>query len=130
MPISQSGFNLVNLLLQLPIFGCLGGEQLTGENRYRLVSRDAFDQHLDLPDTACCNETKLSCIPPDCVGQLGAVTDQPLAYPNQHQVCLLFFGLYRHKPHRRPAHRLAQGVCISRIILTALYVRLDQLRGN
>ena len=47
-----------------------------------------------------------------------------------HQHRLLLIAFDRHEAHVRPAHRFADRFRIVRIVLAALAVRIDELRGH
>src|SRR5207302_7635324 len=49
-----------------------------------------------------------------------------LPISHQHQRRLLFDGLCRHEPHRRPAHRLADRLGIGCVVLVPLDERLHR----
>src|SRR5664279_5510854 len=53
---------------------------------------------------------------PDCIDHRGLLTDEQMARAVQHQTALLLGGLGWHEPHVGPGDRLANGLCVSRII--------------
>ena len=59
-----------------------------------------------------------------------ALTDKSLPCPMQRQYRLLLDVLDWNKSHARAAHRLADRLGIGGIVLVALHVRLDELRGH
>jgi hypothetical protein len=81
-------------------------------------------------DTCGNHQPKLSKQSADLVGLSGARGDKSLTRPMQTQQCLLFCVLNRYKPHVRTANRFADRLCIRRIVLISLHVRLDELRRD
>ena len=59
------------------------------------------------------------------VDQHRPLPDQEVPSLVEHQGCLLIDALDRHEAHRRPGHRLADGLGISGVGLSALHVGLD-----
>jgi hypothetical protein len=55
---------------------------------------------------------------------------QQIAQLQQHQCCLLFTALDRHKAHPRPAHRLADRFGVDRVVFAAFDIGLDVLRWD
>ena len=130
MPSQELSLDLVDPSLQLGIVRCLEGEQFARQDWQGLIGGDLIEQRSDVNLAGGRRQAKLSRIAADGVGQLRAVADQPIAHAHEHQRRLLLGRLDRHKPHRRPAHRLAQRFRVGRVVLTALDVRLDQLRRD
>ena len=58
------------------------------------------------------------------------LNSETLAWPVQRLDVLLLDALDRHKPHARPAHRLADRFSVRSIVLVALDKRLHELRRN
>jgi hypothetical protein len=67
---------------------------------------------------------------PQRIDQGGALANQPFPATMQQQCGLLLGCLDCHKPHARPAHRLADRFRIGRVVLVALEVGLDVLRRH
>src|ERR1700694_50896 len=61
---------------------------------------------------------------PDCIDYCGLLTDEQMAGAVEHQAALLLGGLGWYKPHVSPGDCLANGLCVSRIILLPLDVGL------
>jgi hypothetical protein len=71
---------------------------------------------------------------PDCIDHRGLLADEQMAGAVENQAALLLGGFGWDKPHVGPGDCLANGLCISRIILLALDVglhigRWDQPHG-
>ena len=73
------------------------------------------------------NDPELGKMAADRVDQLGALADEQVTRPVQHQGRLLVLTLDRDKAHRGPCHRLANGRGIGGVVLAALEVGLDVL---
>ena len=67
-----------------------------------------------------CNDPELGKMSPDRIDHRSLLADEQMARAVQHQTALLLGGLGRHKPHVGPGDRLANGLCISRVILLSL----------
>ncbi len=101
-----------------------------GQSRQGLLGLDPLQEGLDPTQPLWGNEPKLGRIAADPVDQLGALADQPIAHPHQHEGRLLLWGLNRHEAHGRPAHRLADRLGIGGIVLATLDIWLGQLRRD
>jgi hypothetical protein len=94
--------------------------------RNSLVVRigDDIEQFLDTVTTDRRYDPELGKMGPDCIDHRGLLADEQMADAVQHQTALLLGGLGRHEPHIGPGDRLANGLCVSRVILLPLDVRL------
>jgi hypothetical protein len=127
VPSHEAIFNLLPLGLQPRIFHGVHLKQLSGQSRQGLLGFGPLQQRLDPAQPGRGNEPKLRRIAADHVDQLGALADQPIAHTNQHQGSLLLHRFDQYKAHGRPAHGLAQGLRVGRVVLAALDIRLGQL---
>jgi len=57
---------------------------------------------------------------PNCIDHRGLLTDEQMAGAVEHQAALLLESLGWYKPHVGPGDCLANGLCISRIVLLPL----------
>ena len=103
-------------------------KQVSRQSRQRLIRCDPLEQWPDVPHSLGRRQPELSRMTADRIGKLGAIADQPVAHPGQHEGCLLPRALHRHEAHRQPAHRLAQRLGIGRVALAALDIWLHILR--
>src|SRR6476469_1675538 len=71
-----------------------------------------------------CNDPELGKMGPDCIDHCGLLTDEQMARAVQHQAALLLGSLGWHEPHVGPGDCLANGLCVSRVILLPLDVGL------
>src|SRR5438034_1638585 len=62
---------------------------------------------------------------PNLVSQLRAGADHTASYPVQRLQVLLLDGFTRHEAHVRTANGFADRLCVVRIILLRLQIRLD-----
>ena len=76
------------------------------------------------------NDAEFGQMSADRVAQHRALTHQQLPGSVQHQSRLLLLRLDRHKPHRRPRHRLADRRRIVGVILAALEIGLHIARRH
>src|SRR6202162_2817208 len=83
-----------------------------------------IEQFLDTVTPDRCNNPELGKMGPDRIDHRGLLTDEQMARPVQHQAALLLGGLGRYKPHVGPGDCLANGLCVSRIVLLPLDVGL------
>jgi hypothetical protein len=83
---------------------------------------------VDPVDAGAFAQPELGGVAADHVGQLGALTDQPVAFSGEHQVSLLVRRFDRHEAHRRPACHLAQRLGIGGVVLATLDVGFGDLR--
>src|SRR5581483_245943 len=67
-------------------------------------------------------DAELSHVPADRIRQHRSLTNQKLSAAMQHQDRLLLFRFGRHKTHRRPRHRLADGRRIVGVVLAAFEI--------
>ena len=130
MPCRQLRFDLFDLVLKPRIFLRLRGKQGSRKRRHSWVDRDTVEQWNDPALALGSNQPELCSITTDRVDQLRTGADQPIAYADQHERCLLLRSLDGHKAHRGSAHCFAQGFGISRIVFPALYIGLHQLRRD
>src|SRR6516225_10632030 len=80
--------------------------------------------------TFCRDDAELGQMPADRVRQHRSLTNEKLPAAMQHQARLLLFGLRRHKSHRRPSDRLADGARIVGIVFAALEIDLHIARRH
>ena len=83
---------------------------------------DDRNQFLHLRRPLSDDQSELRTVAAQCIDHHGALTDQQLTSPVQHQNRLLLRAFRRRKPHHRTRHRLADRFRIRRVIL----VRLDE----
>src|ERR1700675_4683214 len=81
---------------------------------------DDIEQFLDTVTTDRCNDPELGKMGPDCIDHRGLLTNKQMAGAVEHQTALLLGGLGWYEPHVRPGDRLANGLCVSRIVLLPL----------
>src|SRR5207249_1737939 len=67
---------------------------------------------------------------PNLVSQLRAGADHTASYPVQRLQVLLLDGFTRHEAHVRTANGFADRLCVVRIILLRLQIRLDELGSH
>src|SRR6476659_5198496 len=83
-----------------------------------------IEQLLDTVAPDRCNDPELGKMGPDRIDHRGLLTDEQMARAVQHQTALLLGSLGRHEPHVSPGDCLANGLCVSRVILLPLDVGL------
>src|SRR5258706_13812364 len=93
-----------------------------------------IEQFLDTVTPDRRNDPELGKMGPNCIDHRGLLTDEQMAGAVEHQAALLLGGLGRYKPHVGPGDCLANGLCVSRIVLLPLDVglhigRRDQPHG-
>ena len=66
------------------------------------------------------NDPELGKMSPDCIDHRGLLTDEQMASAMEHQAALLLGGLGWHEPHVGTSDSLANGLCVSRVILLPL----------
>ncbi len=84
----------------------------------------------DVPDALRLADTELRQKPAQRVDGLGALADEQLTRPVHHESRLLLLGLDRDEAHARPGHGLADRLGVGRVVLAALDVGLDVVRGH
>jgi hypothetical protein len=99
----------------------------SGRSR-RLLHARQEPRHV--PRSLRLDDAELGEVPADRVDQLGALADEQVAHPVQHQRRLLRLALDRDEAHRRPCHRLADGRGVGGVVLAAPEVGLDVLRRH
>jgi hypothetical protein len=107
-------------------------QQLAGE-RWQAMVLDIGDHgqelaQADLPSSG--DDPELGQVAPQSVDRGGALLQQLLAHPVQHQHRLLVLILGRDKPHAGALHRLAAGLGIGRVVLVGLDVGPHVLRRH
>src|ERR1700692_4172021 len=81
---------------------------------------DASEQLLDAVTPDRRKDPELGQMSPDRLHHAGVLTDEQMARAVQHQAALLLGSLGRHEPHVGPGDCLANGLCVSRVILLPL----------
>jgi hypothetical protein len=110
---------LQNLLLDL---AQLSSEcQEIGDDREQLLDTVTPDRR---------NDPELGKIGPDCIDYSGLPADEQMACTVEHQAALLLGRLGWYKPDVRPGDGLANGLCVSRIVLLPLDVWLHMGRRD
>jgi hypothetical protein len=85
---------------------------------------DDIEQFLDTVTPDRRNDPELGKMDPDCIDHRGLLADEQMAGAAEHQAALLLGSLGRHEPHVGPGDRLANGLCVSCVILLPLDVGL------
>lgn len=67
---------------------------------------------------------------PECIGQFGALVDEPLSSAKQNGSALLLSRLWLDEAHFWTLGRDHDGLCVGRIVLLTLDERLHVVRGN
>jgi hypothetical protein len=70
------------------------------------------------------NDSELGKVPPDRVDHRGLLTNEQVARSMEQQTALLLRSLGGHEPHVGLGDCLANGLCVSRIVLLPLDVGL------
>ena len=83
---------------------------------------DNSEQLLDAVTPDRRNDPELGKMGSDCIDHCRLLTDEQMAGAVQHQAALLLGSLGWYKPHVGPGDRLANRLCISRVILLPLDV--------
>ncbi len=130
VPLRELRFGFGDLFCQLPVDFSLRRKQRPGKFRDGVIDRDPIEKFLDPTDTLGSNNAKFGRVTANGICHLRPHSDQAFAHSDQHQSCLLFRCLYWHESHRRPTHRLTNGLRICGIVLSALDVRFNQLRRD
>src|SRR5450759_5166480 len=78
---------------------------------------DTIEQFLDTVAPDRCNDPELGKMGPDCIDHCSLLTDEQMARAVEHQAALLLGSLGWHEPHVGPGDCLADGLCVSRVIL-------------
>src|SRR5258706_1784118 len=114
------------LLLDPPQLSPEGRQTRTGYLRNSLIVWIGHDieQLLDPVAPDRCNDSELGKMGPDRIDHRGLLTDEQVARAVQHQATLLLGSLGWHEPHVGPGDCLANGLCVSRVILLPLDVGL------
>jgi hypothetical protein len=86
---------------------------------------DHGSQFVDLLNAKRRDDPELSQVASQGIDQHCPLPDQKIAETVRDERCLLLRSLDRHEAHGGPAHGLADGFGIGRIVLVALHVRFD-----
>src|SRR5271169_6395165 len=126
MPGPDQPVELQDLLLDPAQLSPECRETRTSYLRNSLVVWIGYDieQFLDTVTPDRCNDPELGKMGPDCIDHRGLLTDEQMTRAVQHQAALLLGSLGRHEPHVGSGDRLANGLCVSRVILLPLDVGL------
>ena len=126
MPGPDQPVELQYLLLDPPQLSPECRETRTSYLRNSLVVWIGYDieQFLDTVAPNRRNDPELGKMGPDRIDHRGLLTDEQMARTVEHQAALLLGSLGWHKPHVGPGDRLANGLCVSRVILLPLHVGL------
>ena len=128
MPCHQSRLDSLQLDVQPVELAGQHADHLARQHRHALIARQALKQLGHLLGSFGHGDAELRRMPADRVDQHRALLDQQVPHSEHRQRRLLLGVLDRHKPHGRPAHRLADRLGVDLVILAALDVRLDVLR--
>jgi len=85
---------------------------------------DDSEQLIDTVTPDRRDDAKLSKMSADRIDNRSLLTDEEMTRPMQHQAALLLRCLGLNEPHVRPAHGLADCLCVGSIVLLSLDVRL------
>lgn len=130
MPRHQLFIDPLDFSIKLGIFLSLQRKQLARQFRDRFICRYALKKRDNPTHTGRRRNAELGAIPTYGIGELSALLDEPLSHTNQHKRRLLFGGLYWDEAHRGAACCFTESLCIRRVVLATLDVRLRQLRRN
>ena len=84
MPGHELGLDVDDLRLQVRIFPRLNGEELASQEGQALIGLQAREQRNQVGCSLGRSQAELGGIAADGVGQLRAIADQPIAYPDHH----------------------------------------------
>ena len=101
MPLHQLGLDLCQASLDRGILVRLKAEEIPRHFRQAVVLEHPLDECRDVLPAGGADDTKLSRIAPESIGELRLHADQAFPHGHQHAGRLPFLRLHRYEPHAR-----------------------------